>query len=367
MSAGQDTNDVGLDELKNFCGTSASTPFVAGIVGLMKAANPLMSTEQVLEALQASANPSPLDPLVARGYVDAFRAVERALPNARPSVTGVTPSFGTVVGWARHPRLSVTYTDPETPTIEAAYRWRGRVSFRSDRNGLLCVATVPPYACDSTPDALRLGFHRILVRATDAFGATRTRHTLILVVNRRPAVTIGSPAAGATLYSHLPARLSAHVTDPDEPVSGVSVRWRSSRDGFLGSGTQLNKLLSAGHHVLTVEAVDAKGASSAATRAVDVLSGSGLPTPLITAPTCCGPALTPGQAVTLRGHATDPEDGPLTGASLRWSSNVDGFLGTGEVLTVTLSGPAVPCIPSSSDIRSRCWPATATATRWLPR
>jgi hypothetical protein len=280
---------------------------------------------------------------VPRGYVDAFRAVERALPNARPSITAVTPSFGTVVGWATHPRMSVTYADPETPTIEAAYRWPGRVSFRSDRNGLLCVATLPPYSCNSTRDALRLGLHRIQVRATDAFGATRTRRTVIRVVNRRPAVTIGSPAVGATLYSHLPARLSAVVTDLDEPASGISVRWRSSRDGFLGSGTQLDKLLTPGHHVLTVEAVDAKGASSTATRAVDVLNGSGLPSPLITAPT--DHIFSPGQAVTLRGRATDPEDGPLTGASLRWSSNIDGFLGTGEVLTVTLSGPAVPCNP----------------------
>lgn len=342
VSAAADSDGVGLDELPNFCGTSASTPFVAGIVGLMKAANPGMSTEQVVTALQSSANPSP-DPRVPRGYVDAFRAVERALPNARPTATVVTPSFGTAVGWARHPRMSVTYSDPETPTIEAAYRWRGRVSFTSVHDGLLCTATLPPYACTSTRDALSLGRHRILVRATDAFGATTLRQTMIRVLNRPPAVTIGSPSTDAPLYSHLPTRLSALVSDPDEPISGVRVRWRSSRDGFLGSGTQLDELLSAGRHLLRVTVVDAKGASSTATRTIDVRSGSGLPTPVITAPT--EHFFSPGQAVTLRGRATDPEDGPLSGASLRWSSTVDGFLGTGRVLTVTLSGPAAPCYP----------------------
>lgn len=47
-----------------------------------------------------------------------------------------------------------------------------------------------------------------------------------------------------------------------------------------------------------------------------------------------------GQATTLRGFATDPEDGQLTGANLRWLSSRDGLLGTGNVRTVTLSpGP----------------------------
>jgi hypothetical protein len=341
-SASIDNNGIGLDELRNFCGTSAATPFVAGIVGLMKAANPSLSTQPILDALQSTANSSP-DARVPRGYVDAFRAVEQALPNARPRVMAVSPSSGTLVGWQRHPRLSVAYIDPETPTIEAAYRWRGRVSFRSSRNGLLCLATIPPYACNSMLDALRLGRHRILVRATDAFGATRVARTMIRVVNRRPSVTIGSPATGAPLYSHLPTQLRANVTDQDENVSGITVRWRSSRDGFLGTGKQLDEVLSAGHHVLRAKAVDRKGATATATREVDVRSGTGLPSPQITAPT--DTFVSPGEAVTLRGNATDPEDGQLTGPALRWSSNVDGFLGTGNVLTVTLSGPDTPCQP----------------------
>ena len=34
---------------------------------------------------------------------------------------------------------------------------------------------------------------------------------------------------------------------------------------------------------------------------------------------------------TIRGYATSPDDGELTGASLRWSSSRDGFLGTGQL------------------------------------
>lgn len=46
----------------------------------------------------------------------------------------------------------------------------------------------------------------------------------------------------------------------------------------------------------------------------------------------------PGEAVTFTGAATDPEDGPLTGGSLVWVSNVDGEIGTGETfMTSSLS------------------------------
>lgn len=42
---------------------------------------------------------------------------------------------------------------------------------------------------------------------------------------------------------------------------------------------------------------------------------------------------TEGEPVTFKGSATDPEDGPLTGSSLVWTSNIDGQIGTGESFT----------------------------------
>jgi hypothetical protein len=43
------------------------------------------------------------------------------------------------------------------------------------------------------------------------------------------------------------------------------------------------------------------------------------------------------ETVTLRGYAVDPEDGELRGSQLRWYSSRDGFLGSGNVITVHLS------------------------------
>lgn len=42
------------------------------------------------------------------------------------------------------------------------------------------------------------------------------------------------------------------------------------------------------------------------------------------------------EEVTFEGSAEDPEDGSLTGASLVWTSDADGELGTGETVTTTL-------------------------------
>jgi serine protease len=343
VSAAADNNNVGIDELASFCGTSAATPFIAGIVGLMKAAAPSISTETVLTALQANANPSP-DPLVPRGYVDALRAVEAVLPNARPLLSDIKPARGTTIGWNRHPTLSATYRDPEvSDAIEDQYRWAGSVSFRSNRDGLLCTATRPPYSCTSMRDELSLGSHTILVRALDPFGASRLRTTRIDVVNRPPTINIGSPSGEERLYSHIPIRLTALVSDPDENVANIRVNWSSSRAGGLGSGSILEVMLPAGRQVLTATAVDGKGATDTATRTIEVISGAGKPLPVISAPE--GTYFSPGETVTLLGKATDPEDGELSGRSLRWYSDIDGFLGIGKTLKVVLSGPESPCYP----------------------
>ena len=47
-----------------------------------------------------------------------------------------------------------------------------------------------------------------------------------------------------------------------------------------------------------------------------------------------------GEAITFRGSANDPEDGPIPANQLLWLSDVDGALGTGNELTVSNLSPA---------------------------
>ena len=55
-----------------------------------------------------------------------------------------------------------------------------------------------------------------------------------------------------------------------------------------------------------------------------------------------------GVAVVLEGTAYDPEDGTLDGASLTWTSSVDGLLGTGRTMVTDLS-PGVHSIALAAE------------------
>jgi serine protease len=345
------------DELKTFGGTSASTPFVAGIVALMTALDknlpssgelPTAGTgrvQAIQQILQDTANRVSFDPKVSVGHVDAFRAVAQVRENTPPIITPLGPQSGSTVGWQRSIPFSVEYTDPEVSANDI-YRWAGEVVFESDLDGVLCKVSQPPYNCSSTLDELTIGTHRIIITALDPFGASDAAAIQIEVVNRPPQPEIMAPEPGATLYSTIPTQLRIYLFDPDEYLDNQSVSWTSSVDGPLGTGRRVEASLSTGHHIITARTVDGKGLVVDATVAVDVKSGAGLPRPTIVHPgpddPCC---FSPGEVVTLQGEALDDEDGPLFGESLEWHSSRDGFLGTGGTLSVTLSGPEVPCEP----------------------
>ncbi|PYS48973.1 MAG: hypothetical protein DMF68_11490 [Acidobacteria bacterium] len=61
-------------------GTSFACPHVTGVVALMLEANPLLTPDDVVTTLRATANPMPYEErVVGAGYVDAHNAVRRAL------------------------------------------------------------------------------------------------------------------------------------------------------------------------------------------------------------------------------------------------------------------------------------------------
>ena len=341
-----DANNFGQDELQVFPGTSAATPIVAGAVGLMKAANqdPNLSYEQVIDALQATVNPSP-DPRVPRGIIDVYRAVRGMIVNQPPAIQITKPLPGATLGWAAAPLLQANYSDPEVRPNDI-YRWSGEVVYSSDRDGELCRSSVPPYTCTSTRTEMTVGAHVITATATDAFDEVGTSQVTINIVNRPPEPQIVQPQATAELYSHIPTTLIAFVPDPDETIPDAHMNWTSSRDGTLGTGGTFTRLLSAGAHTITLAVVDGKGLGAQAHVNVNVVSGAGLPVPQITSPPS-GTFVGPNTPISLQGIATDPEDGTLPGAQLSWSSDIDGLLGTGSSLTRTLSGPPVLCNPES--------------------
>ena len=96
-SAATDGDGVGIDELDHFPGTSASAPFVSGVVAMMKMLNKNLYWSQVEQILANTANTSN-DPKVSAGYIDAFAAVEAAKHNKPPVVKITGPTPGSTVG-----------------------------------------------------------------------------------------------------------------------------------------------------------------------------------------------------------------------------------------------------------------------------
>ena len=104
---------------------------------------------------------------------------------------------------------------------------------------------------------------------------------------------------------------------------------RATSTGRSGWGGRSNRTLSVGTHTITLTATDSGALTGATFVSIDVVASNAAPDVAITSP-ADGSTFTSGQSIDLQGSATDAEDGALTGASLAWTSDRDGPLGSGE-------------------------------------
>ncbi len=149
------------------------------------------------------------------------------------------------------------------------------------------------------------------------------------VVGGAPVVTITSPDDGALINTPEAVNLiGSAVDEEDGELTGSSLRWSSDVDGSLGTGENLVVELSVGDHELRLVATDSDENTGFAAVNVTVAGENQPPQAFIDAPDD-GDVFIEGTTVTFEGHADDPEDGELAGASLFWTSSVDGSLGSG--------------------------------------
>lgn len=144
-------------------------------------------------------------------------------------------------------------------------------------------------------------------------------------------------------------RIRGSVTSSGAGLDGVIVVATgtvSAADTTNATGSYFLPLLPPGTYDIAISGFDAnahrfattvQNVTTAMDTVVDFVAMPILPneppTVVIQQPTS-GATFAQGSAVVLQGSATDPEDGALTGASLRWSSSLDGALGTGTSVTV---------------------------------
>ncbi|MCC7353459.1 MAG: hypothetical protein IT330_06845, partial [Anaerolineae bacterium] len=127
---------------------------------------------------------------------------------------------------------------------------------------------------------------RIIVEASDGFNLASAEGDLFAIPRKPPLVVISVPASPPTnttsaIIAGQPTLLRGLALDlNDGLLTGDALRWASSRDGFLGTGTELWAALTAGDHTLTLEATGPTGLKNTASVEITVLAdddGDGLP------------------------------------------------------------------------------------------
>jgi len=216
--------------------------------------------------------------------------------------------------------LSGTASDAEDGDLSTSIAWS------SDVDGDLGTGA-------AQAPVLSVGAHTITAQVTDSGGRVAQATIAVAVnANTAPMVSITAPVDGSSVNAGSTVTLSATANDVQDGDLSASIAWTSSRDGSLGTGASVAPLLSLGAHVLTAVAIDGHGLAGSDAISLTVLVDVP-PTVDITSP-LNGAEVVSGTPVELIATATDPVDGDV-GASLRWTSSLDGAIGMGPIVTVS--------------------------------
>ncbi|MCP3961800.1 MAG: hypothetical protein GY719_28490, partial [bacterium] len=232
--------------------------------------------------------------------------------NAAPSVSISAPADGSTVNAGDSVTFTGTANDLEDGDITANLSWSSDVDGAIGTGGSVSTS------------ALSNGAHVITASVTDAGGAQGSG-SIALTVNAGPSVSITAPADGAGFNTGDSASFTGSASDPEDGDVTASIAWSSDVDGAIGSGGSFSTSgLSDGSHVITASVTDAGGLEGSDTITITINAG---PSVSITAP-ADGAGFNAGDSVSFAGSASDPEDGDVT-ASIAWSSDVDGAIGSG--------------------------------------
>lgn len=176
--------------------------------------------------------------------------------NLPPVVAITLPTEGAVLQERQSAQLVGAASDPEDGDLSLSIIWT------SDRDGTLGVGA-------SVTRLLSRGSHRISATVRDAQGVS-AEAIVNIRVNAAPHVTILRPAEDTTVSLGTQLHLVGSGLDAEDGDVTASLAWASDRDGVLGSGGEVNGVLSAGVHSIEVRVVDSSGASSADTVLVTV-------------------------------------------------------------------------------------------------
>ena len=262
--------------------------------------------------------------------------------NLSPTATILEPTEGTVFTLGETVTFNGSATDPEDgELVGASLQWT------SSLDGAIGSGSTFPRS------DLQAGTHLVRLIATDSEGAADTAEVSIRI-NVPPTATITDPADGSAFTVGTNISFRGDGTDPEDGnLAGGELVWTSSLDGEIGSGTPTNENgLTIGVHTITLTATDSDGASGTDQITVTISAAPNLsPTATISVPSQ-DTTVTQGDAVSLAGGGSDPEDGALTGASLQWETAAGSALGSGGTIVrsdLPVGANTIRLIASDSD------------------
>ena len=150
-------------------------------------------------------------------------------------------------------------------------------------------------------------------------------------VGEIPVVNITDPLDGSTFNVGQTVTFMGNASDIEDGDLTTSLNWTSDMDGNIGSGASFaTSTLSVGTHTITASVVDSDGFTGCAFISVAI---NGPPTVNITSP-LDNAEFGLSESITFSGTASDIEEGDVS-ASLNWTSDLDGNIGSGASFMVS--------------------------------
>ncbi len=203
---------------------------------------------------------------------------ERPVSAHAPVVTVLSPNGGE--SWAATGTYTITWTasDPDGDSLTYS------VLYSPDGTEWLPVGvgiTQTQWAVNAA-DLAGSTSARVRVLASDGVNTSGDESDAPFTVGRKgPQAFILAPQEGAVVAPDTPLFLQGYAYDlEDGALEGAALRWSSSRDGDLGTGSTVLATLSPGEHTLTLRAVDRDG--NTVTVSIRLLVGFRLYLPLVT-------------------------------------------------------------------------------------
>jgi Subtilase family len=268
----------------HFCGTSEAAPHAAAVAALMQQIRPLVSPEEIREAMEESATPFTVitsPPAVGAGLLEAEGALaalegravvdppsvvvpalegeeesgpeEKEIPiTPNPPTPTPTPAPAPVVSVTKGP---ASVDNESRPTFE--FSASQQVNFTCQIDGVAPQSCSSPYVA---PSALVDGQHGFAVVGTDAEGRSGASNTYYFTVDTKAprARIVGHPAKLVkTVKSIYAARFK--LTSDQSPVTYYC---QMDREPLRTCGPSSTMKVKPGSHVLKVRARDALGNTS---------------------------------------------------------------------------------------------------------